>query len=117
MLLLGSDAPQDVNVPGFSIPHALELLVDAGLTPYQALRSGTFHPAIFFGEEGKWGTISEGASADLILLPHNPLESVSHLQRKSGVMYRGTWLPEGEIQATLAELAEHYASLSDQLNH
>jgi imidazolonepropionase-like amidohydrolase len=47
-LLLGSDAPQIFNVPGFSLHHELEAMVAAGLTPYEALRMGTANPAAFF---------------------------------------------------------------------
>jgi imidazolonepropionase-like amidohydrolase len=114
MLLLGSDSPQVFNVPGFSLHHELEMLIDAGLSPYEALRAGTFQPAVYFGEEGKFGTVTEGAAADLILVPRNPLESVSHLQQKSGVIYRGTWMSEAGIQQQLAELAAYISQLSPE---
>ncbi|HEY5762599.1 MAG TPA: amidohydrolase family protein, partial [Rhodocyclaceae bacterium] len=44
-LLLGSDSPQIFNVPGFALHHELEFLVEAGLTPFEALRAGTASPA------------------------------------------------------------------------
>ena len=72
-LLLGSDAPQIYNVPGFSIHRELESLVAAGLTPYQALETGTRNVAVFFGTLPKTGTIEVGKQADLILLDANPL--------------------------------------------
>ena len=52
-LLLGSDAPQTFNVPGFSLQRELSAMVDAGLSPYEALRMGTVAPAEFFGAEGR----------------------------------------------------------------
>jgi imidazolonepropionase-like amidohydrolase len=103
-LLLGADAPQFWNVPGFSIHHELRMLVDAGLTPYQALRSGTRNPAVYFGEE-EWGTVGPGQVADLILVDDNPLEDVGNVARRAGVMVRGLWLPEAEIQARLDAIA------------
>jgi imidazolonepropionase-like amidohydrolase len=103
-LLLGSDAPQFWNVPGFSIHHELRMLVASGLTPYQALRSGTRNPAAFFGEDD-WGTIGPGQVADLILLEGNPLDDVANVARRAGVMVRGLWLPEAEIRARLDAIA------------
>jgi imidazolonepropionase-like amidohydrolase len=103
-LLLGSDAPQFWNVPGFSIHHELRMLVASGLTPYQALRSGTRNPAAFFDEDD-WGTIGPGQVADLILLEGNPLDDVANVARRAGVMVRGLWLPEAEIRARLDAIA------------
>jgi imidazolonepropionase-like amidohydrolase len=103
-LLLGSDAPQFWNVPGFAIHHELRMLVESGLTPYQALRSGTRNPAAFFGADD-WGTIGPGQVADLILLEENPLDDVGNVARRAGVMVRGLWLPEAEIRARLEAIA------------
>ncbi len=104
-LLLGSDAPQIFNVPGFSIQHELRMLVDAGLTPYQALETGTRNPALFFGAQDQFGTVEVGRSADLILLEANPLADVGNLARRAGVMVRGRWLPESEIRQRLETMA------------
>ena len=49
-LLLGSDAPQIFNVPGFSVHRELGFLVAAGLSPYEALQTGTTAAAEFLGE-------------------------------------------------------------------
>lgn len=107
-ILLGSDAPQVFNVPGFSIHHEMAEMVHAGLTPYEVLRAGTINPAIFFGEEGQFGTIAVGASADLILLSANPLESVDNIKNALGVMRGGVWLSQKEIETRLAEIAANY---------
>lgn len=103
-LLLGSDAPQWWNVPGFSARRELGYLVDAGLTPYQALETGTRNPAVYFGEEERWGTVQPGRAADLLLLDANPLEDVDNLWRQAGVMVRGRWLPQAEIDRRLEEI-------------
>src|SRR5690606_2058209 len=91
-LLLGSDAPQVFNVPGFSLHHELAAIVAAGLTPYQALRTGTANPAIFFDAAQEFGTIEPGLAADLLLVEDNPLVDVGALARPAGVMVRGRWL-------------------------
>ncbi|MBA3562850.1 MAG: amidohydrolase family protein [Gammaproteobacteria bacterium] len=103
-ILLGSDAPQVFNVPGFSAHRELGLLVAAGLTPYEALRAGTAAPARFFGAADTFGIIAEGLEADLVLLEANPLEDIANASRIAGVMLRGRWLPREAIDARLREL-------------
>jgi imidazolonepropionase-like amidohydrolase len=105
-LLLGSDAPQMYNVPGFSTHRELEALVAAGLTPYQALETGTRNVAVFFGTLKETGTIERGKRADLVLLDADPLEDIRNTTKRSGVMLRGRWLPQAEIDAKLAEIAK-----------
>jgi len=105
-LLLGSDAPQVFNVPGFSIHHELQYMLDAGLTPLEALQIGTLQPAIFFDEEGQYGEIIEDASADFIMTNKNPMEDLARLRHPEGVMVRGRWLSRKDIDQKLADLAE-----------
>ena len=100
-LLLGSDAPQIFNVPGFSIHRELQYLVDAGLTPYEALLTGTVNPARYFGRQSQGGTIEIGKEADLVLLDANPLEDISASSQISGVMLRGRWVAKTEINRLL----------------
>jgi hypothetical protein len=103
-LLLGSDAPQIYNVPGFSTHRELESLVAAGLTPYQALETGTRNVAVFFGTLATTGTVAVGKRADLILLDANPLVDVRNTTRRAGVVLRGKWLPQSSIEARLATI-------------
>jgi len=105
-LLLGSDAPQIYNVPGFSIHRELAALVAAGLTPYQALETGTRNVAVFFRTLPTSGTIAVGKRADLVLLDANPLIDVGNTTRRAGVMLRGRWLPKAEIDTRLAAIAK-----------
>ena len=109
-LLLGSDAPQIYNVPGFSIHRELELLVAAGLTPYQALQTGTRNVAVFFGTLSRTGTIETGKRADLVLLDANPLADVRNTTRRAGVMLGGRWLPKETIDARLNAIAKAVAN-------
>jgi imidazolonepropionase-like amidohydrolase len=109
-LLLGSDAPQWFNVPGFALHHELRMLVASGLTPFQALATGTRNVAQFLKQEKEFGTVAAGKRADLILLEANPLANVANVQKRAGVMLGGRWLPESEIQAGLAAIAKRNAS-------
>ena len=102
--LLGSDAPQLWNVPGFSSHRELGALVAAGLTPYQALRTGTADVAKFMGEEGRAGVVRVGARADLILLDANPLEAIGNSLRINGVVINGRWIGPAERTQMLESL-------------
>jgi imidazolonepropionase-like amidohydrolase len=107
-LLLGSDSPQVWNVPGFSIHRELASYVAAGLTPYQALATGTLNVAAYlrpFEQKGdRRGTIQVGAQSDLVLLEANPLENIANTSRIAGVMIRGRWIPRSEIDGRLTRL-------------
>jgi imidazolonepropionase-like amidohydrolase len=98
---LGSDAPQWWNVPGFSAHRELQSMVAAGLTPYQALRSGTANVGVYFGTESTTGTIAKGKRADLLLLDANPLQEISNSQKVAGVMVNGRWLSKADIDKRL----------------
>jgi imidazolonepropionase-like amidohydrolase len=104
-MLLGSDAPQLFNVPGFSIHHEIEGMKKAGLSSLEIIQSGTINPAIYFGEENNYGEVKEGLSADIILLNANPLIDLNALKDISGVMIRGQWLSKAYIDSKLEEIA------------
>ena len=109
-VLLGTDSPQVFSVPGFAIHREMAFYVDAGLSPYDVLESGTRAVAEHFGAAGDFGTVEVGKRADLLLLKGNPLESVGNVARRAGVMAGGRWLSEDEIQRRLAEIAAHYTA-------
>jgi len=109
-ILLGSDAPQVFNVPGFSIQREMDAMVRSGLSTYETLKAGTVNPAKYFGDESEYGKVREGLSADLILLDANPLENIANMQQQSGVMVRGTWLSADDIAKRLAEIAKNYGN-------
>jgi len=104
-LLLGSDSPQIFNVPGFALHRELEYLVDAGLTPYQALATGTVNPARFFGLSASVGAVQTGLEADLILLDDNPLDNIEATRRIHGVMLRGEWISREDLDQLLETFA------------
>ena len=102
-LLLGSDAPQVFDVPGFSVHHELRYLVDAGLTPYEALKTGTVNVGQFLGRDDL-GVIKVGAAADLLLLNNNPLETIDHSKNIEGVMMGNLWMNKDYINEELKKL-------------
>ena len=107
--LLGSDAPQVFNVPGFSIQHEMQGLASAGLPNADIIRSGSINPAIFFNQKNQFGSIEAGKAADLVLLNANPLEDISSMAKIAGVMVRGQWLSREKIDSELQKMAQKYA--------
>ncbi len=107
-LLLGSDAPQIFNVPGFSTHDELRYLVEAGLSPYEALQTGTVNTARYLDDAKNSGTIEKGKAANLVLLAANPLDDISNTESIQGVMYRGDWLSKEDIDKRLQSIAEKH---------
>jgi len=108
-LLLGTDSPGiPGQVPGYSLLRDLELLVEAGLTPAEALHAGTANAGQFITEslpgEVPFGRVAEGYRADLLLLSANPLEDVRNLRALAGVMARGRWFSQQWLLETRASL-------------
>ena len=85
-------------------PEELHYLVRAGLTPYEAIRAGTYDAADFLHALDDFGTVAVGRRADLILAEGNPLQDVANINRRVGVMVRGRWLPQSELQTMLEEI-------------
>ncbi|MGE0405499.1 MAG: amidohydrolase family protein [Candidatus Korobacteraceae bacterium] len=108
-VVFGTDSPQLFNVPGFAIHHEMRMMVQCGFTPYEVLDSATVKAAEYFGTSAEVGTIASGKRADLMLLEANPLEDIVSVVRRAGVMVRGHWIPESEIQQRLARYAESSA--------
>jgi hypothetical protein len=104
-LLLGCDAPQIFNVPGFSTHNELQYLVTAGLTPYEALRSGTVNVATYLNQKDA-GIIRQGAVSDLVLLNANPLTDIKQTRNIAGVMIGTQWLSREFINGELKRLAK-----------
>ena len=105
-LLLGSDAPQVFNVPGFSIHNEMKYMVDAGLTPYETLRTGTVNVASYLNKPD-WGTIKTGNVSDLVLLNGNPLKDISQTKNIEGVMIGTNWLSKAYILKELKKLEKN----------
>ncbi len=103
ILLLSTDSGSATMglVPGFSLHDELDILVESGFTPYEALATGTVNAAAVVERmigEGGFGTIEVGKRADLILVRGNPLESVDHIRVPLGVMAAGKWYPEDVLE-------------------
>ena len=105
-LLLGCDAPQIFNVPGMSTHHELQYLVDAGLTPYEALKTGTVNIGVFY-KKSEMGVIRQGANGDVVLLNANPLENISNTQKIEGVLVGNRWMNRSTLDEVLKKLEKN----------
>ena len=83
-ILMGTDAPQQFSVPGFSIHAELERMADADMTPYEIYRTGSVAVGEYFEDQDTFGLVAEGHRADLVLLNSNPLEDVARFKDRSG---------------------------------
>ncbi len=108
-LALGSDAPQLFSVPGFSIWREIQSMQAAGLTAAQILKSGTSAPGRYFADKDKFGTISVGSRADLILLNDNPYENIEAVFDQTGVVAAGKWYSRADIDTRLDAIAADVA--------
>ena len=105
-VLAGSDFPNPVMIPGVSLHEELALLVRAGLTSAESLRSATLHPAIYFGMTDSLGTVAAGKVADLVLLDANLLVDIRNVARVQGVWRGGQYLGRSTIDLMLDGFAK-----------
>jgi hypothetical protein len=111
-ILAGSDFHPTLafTFPGFGLHEELELLVQAGLSPAEALRTATLNPALYLEATDSLGTIAPGMAADLVLLDRNPLEDIRNTRSIRGVSVGGRWLNRGQLDDLLEDVADHYRS-------
>jgi Amidohydrolase family len=89
-MLVGSDVPNPLMVPGFAVHEELAALVRAGITPFDAIAMATRDAAQFVGGD-RFGVVEPGTRADLLIVAGNPLADVSRLRQPTAVMVRGRW--------------------------
>jgi hypothetical protein len=121
-LLAGSDSGASNNYafPAWTLHRELELLVESGLSPMEALQTATRNPARFLGELDRNGTVEEGKTANLALLTANPLNDIRNTQKIDAVVLKGRLLTRANLDellqnvATKAAAAAHASSQATQ---
>ncbi len=113
--VLGTDSPPVMGVPGFSLHEELRVVAASlRINPYEALVLATRNADGFVArtipDAERFGAVESGRRADLLLLDANPLASLTNVRRLAGVMVRGRWFPESDLQARLARIASEYGS-------
>jgi imidazolonepropionase-like amidohydrolase len=102
-ILAGTDTTAPFVFPGSSLHEELALLVQAGLTPMQALEAATKLPAEFLGKQQTQGTIEQDKVADLLLLDSNPLDDIHNTQKIRAVILRGKLLDRSFLDELLVK--------------
>jgi hypothetical protein len=93
LLLAGPDPTGNVGVlPGLGDQREIELLVEAGFTPVEAIRIATLNGAIYEGKQGSIGSIEVGKNADLIVIKGDPSQQIADIENvdivfKDGIGY------------------------------
>jgi imidazolonepropionase-like amidohydrolase len=100
-ILAGTDAPNPGTTHGASLHRELELLVEAGLTPTEALTAATSAPAKAFGLE-KRGRLMPGYIADLVLVEGDPTKDITDTRNIVGVWKNGVRLDRQPWRAKVA---------------
>lgn len=100
-MMAGTDTTAPYVFPGSSLHEELTLLVEAGLTPMQALQAATKSPAEFLGKLQTQGTIEPGKFADLVLLDANPLDDIHNTQKIRAIFLRGKYLDRTALDEIL----------------
>ncbi len=109
-VVIGTDTPNPWVVPGSSLHDEMDRFVDCGYSVPEVLRMSTHDAAVFLGAPGEFGRIAPGARADLLLVEGNPLEQLAYLRHPRGVMVRGRWLPQRELERISGALLRSYAT-------
>lgn len=102
LVIAGSDILPN---PGFGIHDELRLLVEAGLSPMEALQTATRNAARALGWEATLGTVQIGKQADLVLLDANPLDDIENTKRIYAVITKGRYLSKEALEKMLVEVA------------
>jgi hypothetical protein len=98
LLIGGTDAPYAAVFQGESIHHEMELYVEAGLTPLQAITNCTRNAAVYLGAAGQWGTLEAGKAADLLLIAGRPDRNIAESRNIELVMQAGKVLDRNALK-------------------
>ena len=108
VILAGTDVGgggPEMLIPGRSLHGELVLLVDAGLSPLEALQAATLMPARVFGLEDSLGTVEMGKLADLVIFDANPLEDIGNTKRIRAVVANGRLFSRPDLDQLLHQVA------------
>jgi imidazolonepropionase-like amidohydrolase len=98
LIATGTDAPYPGVFQGEGLHHELELLVDSGWTPLEAIRASTYDAARLMKGENEWGSVQAGRRATLLIVNGNPAEHISDTRKIETVMQDGTILDRAALK-------------------
>lgn len=100
-ILAGTDTGDPYVVPGAALDDELEQLVEAGLSPREALEAATLAPARFFETDKEMGSIEKGKLADMVLLNGNPLDDIRNVRKVDAVFTHSRYYTRKDLDAIL----------------
>ena len=102
MLVAGTDPTGSGGViPGYSNQRQIELLVEAGFTPLEAISIATLNGAKYLGRDSRIGSIAEGKQADLVLIAGNPAERIADVRNVETVFRQGIGFDPAKLVASV----------------
>ena len=104
-IMAGTDCPISFLTPGRSLHQELLVLVDAGLTPLEAIKTATINPAKYFNMEDELGRIKSGMWADLLILNSNPLDDINNTRKIHGVIKQGNYMDRSKLDEMMTKLS------------
>ncbi|WP_425392141.1 amidohydrolase family protein [Ekhidna sp.] len=104
-IMAGTDCPILFLTPGLSLHEELNVLVQAGLSPLDAIKTATINPAKYFNMEDVLGSIKENMWADLVILDANPLEDINNTRQIHAVIKQGNYLDRSDLNEKLNQLS------------
>ena len=112
-ILAGTDAGflNSFDYPGIGLHDELQLMVQSGLTPLQALRGATINGATFLGKQSRHGTLAEGKAADILILDRNPLTDITATRAIHALVQRGRYLDRSALDSLLTATAAIVAQM------
>jgi imidazolonepropionase-like amidohydrolase len=104
-ILAGTDGPGIGRLtPGFGLHHELELLVEAGLKPIEALQAATINAAGALRKDNEIGSLEPGKLADMVILNSDPLADINNTTKIDSVLLRGRAFDRLALNGMLAEI-------------
>lgn len=103
-LLAGTDTMNPFVIPGFSLSDELELLVESGLSPFQALCTATVNAARFLDVDDQLGTIEVGKTANIAVLDKNPLDVIGNVRTVNAIVLDGQYLDRSRMESEANKL-------------
>jgi imidazolonepropionase-like amidohydrolase len=98
LLAAGTDAPYPGVFQGEALHHELELFVEVGMTPLEAIRTATYNAARIMKAEEEWGSLQAGRNADVLIVAGNPAENISDTRKVETVILHGKVLDRAGLR-------------------
>ena len=97
-IMAGTDVTDSYTFAGFSLHDELKELTESGLSNLEALQSATIVPVQYANQDQKYGSITEGKIADIVILKKNPLKNINHSTTISSVILNGLYFDSKKIE-------------------